>query len=163
MMARWIRLGALNAIEFETLTTRLAAAQASHSAPVLAWGEDDMQYCFALIVPRRIAPGKSTRWSAWGLAPPVAAYRQFDVPAYFEQEGIWLHGRCIGDARVQSVGDCVLVGSVLLAHFPGKCAVTPSVVIEDALRGRLEAQHGWQFDNSWPTAPEKVELAALAP
>jgi len=162
MMARWIRMGALNAIDFETLTTRLALAQNAHAAPVLAWGEDDMQYCFALIVPRRLAPGKSARWSAWGLAPALATYRQFDVRAYFEQEGIWLQGRCIGDARVQEIGECVLVGSVFLAHFPGKCAAAPPVAIEEAFRLRLEAQHGWQFDNSWPTEPEKVELA-LAP
>lgn len=157
MMARWIRLGALNAIEFETLTTRLAAAQGRQSAPLLAWGEDDMQYCFALMVPRKLAPGRSTRWSAWGLAPAIATYRQFDVPAYFDQEGIWLHGRCIGEARVQLVGECVLVGSVFLARFPGKCVVTPSAAIEDAFRARLEAQHGWQFDNSWPTAHERRE------
>jgi hypothetical protein len=163
MVARWIRLGALNAIEFETLTTHLALAQASRSAPVLAWGEDDMQYCFALIAPRRLAPGKCARWSAWGLAPAVATYRQFDVPAYFEQEGVWLHGRCIGEARVQSLGECVLVGSVFLARFPGKCVATPSAAIEEAFRARLEAQHGWQFDNSWPSAHERPESAAVAP
>jgi hypothetical protein len=161
MVARWIRLGELNAIEFETLTTRLAAAQAAQSAPVLAWGEDDMQYCFALILPRRLAPGRSSRWSAWGLAPAIATYRQFDVPAYFDQEGIWLHGRCIGEVRVQSVGECALVGSVFLARFPGKCVVTPPGAIEHAFRVRLEAQHGWQFDNSWPAPHERVEYSIV--
>ena len=155
MNARWIRLGALNAIEFETASTHLAQAQATHAAPVLAWGEDDMQYCFALITPRRLAPGRSMRWSAWGLASAVATYRQFGVAAYFEQEGIWLQGRCIGEARVQEIGECALVGSTFLASFPAKCLVTPSALIEDAFRARLEAQHGWQFDHSWPSAHER--------
>jgi len=157
MNARWIRLGALNPIEFETVTTRLARAQGPHSLPVLAWGEDEMSYGFALVTPRRLAPGRSARWSAWGLAAAVATYRQFGVAAYFEQEGIWLHGRCIGEARVQEIGECVLVGATFLASFPGKCVVTPSAVIEDAFRVRLEAQHGWQFDHSWPSALERPE------
>jgi len=31
----------------------------------------------------------------------------------------------------------------------------PSRDLEDAFRVRLEAQHGWQFDHSWPTEPER--------
>jgi len=157
MMARWIRLGFLNPIEFETATTHLALAQGPASQPVLAWVEDEMHYGFALITPRRLAPGRNTRWSAWGLAAAVATYRQFGVPAYFEQEGLWLHGRCIAEARVQTVGECVLIASTFLARFPAKCVATPSALIEDAFRARLEAQHGWQFDHSWPSAQERVE------
>lgn len=159
MKARWIRLGVLNPIEFETATTHLALAQSSGSQPVLAWCEDEMNYAFALIVPRRLAPGRSARWSAWGLAAAVATYRQFGVPAYFEQEGLWLHGRCIGEARVQAIGECVLIASTFIASFPGKCVVTPSALIEEAFRARLEAQHGWQFDHSWPGAHERLEQA----
>ena len=161
MMARWIRLGVLNPIEFETATAHLAQAQGRDSQPVLAWGEDEMNFAFALIAPRRLAPGRSTRWSAWGLAAAVATYRQFDVPAYFEQEGLWLHGRCIGEARVQAIGECVLVASTFLARFPDKCVATPSTLVEEAFRGRLEAQHGWQFDHSWPAPHERVEHATV--
>jgi hypothetical protein len=157
MKARWIRIGRVNPIEFETLTTHLALAQGSESQPVLAWGEDEMHYHFALIAPRRLAPGRSSRWGAWGLAPAVAAYRQFGVGAYFEQEGIWLHGRCIGEARVQAIGACALIAATFLATFPANCIITPSALIEDALRRRLEAQHGWQFDHSWPSALERLE------
>jgi hypothetical protein len=32
----------------------------------------------------------------------------------------------------------------------------PSRDLEEAFRIRLEAQHGWQFDHSWPTAPERA-------
>ena len=161
MMARWIRLGRSNPIEFETLTTHLALAQGPDSQPVLAWGEDEMHYHFALITPRRLAPGRASRWSAWGLAPAVATYRQFGVAAYFEQEGIWLQGRCIGEARVQEIGACTLVASTFLATFPAKCVVTPSPLIEDAFRRRLEAQHGWQFDHSWPSALERMEQTVV--
>jgi hypothetical protein len=161
MMARWIRLGVLNPIEFETATAYLALAQARDSQPMLAWGEDEMNFAFALIAPRRLAPGRSARWSAWGLAAAVAAYRQFGVPAYFEQEGLWLHGRCIGDARVEVIGECVLVASTFLASFPEKCVATPSGLIEEAFRARLEAQHGWQFDHSWPAPHERVEYSVV--
>jgi hypothetical protein len=157
MMARWIRLGVLGPIEFETATTHLALAQDPRSQPVLAWGEDEMSFAFALITPRRLAPGRTARWSAWGLASAVATYRQFGVPAYFEQEGLWLHGRCIGEARVQAIGECALIASTFLARFPDKCVVTPSALVEEAFRARLEAQHGWQFDHSWPTAQERRE------
>jgi hypothetical protein len=41
-------------------------------------------------------------------------------------------------------------------RFPGSCVATPSVELAHAFRLRLEAQHGWQFDHSWPSAPESV-------
>jgi hypothetical protein len=39
-------------------------------------------------------------------------------------------------------------------RFPGSCVATPSFELEQAFRLRLEAQHGWQFDHSWPTELE---------
>src|SRR5258706_4341920 len=160
MNARWIRLGALNPIEFETVTTRLARAQGPHSLRVLAWGEDEMSYGCALVTPRRLAPGRSARWSAWGLAAAVATYRQFGVAAYFEQEGIWLHGRCIGEARVQEIGECVLVGPPFLASFPGKCVVPPSAGNEDGFPGRLEASARWHVDPPWPERAQRAPASA---
>ena len=35
----------------------------------------------------------------------------------------------------------------------------PSLELEQAFRLRLEAQHGWQFEHSWPTRPETVDCA----
>jgi hypothetical protein len=120
MMARWIRLGACEPHEFEELYSRLAAAQAKSAAPALLWTQAQTQYLFALIAPRRLAPGRVSRWISWALAPAVATYRQFGLAAYLQDEAMWLHGRRIAASSV-----------------------------------RLEAQHGWQFDHSWPTEPER--------
>lgn len=161
MMARWIRLGHVGPDEFQALYARLAAAQAKRAPPVLAWAEARTHYLFALVAPRKFAPGRRARWLAWGLAPAVATYRQFGLPAYLEREGIWLHGQRIAEATVQVIGECAVIASSFLARFPAKCTATPSSEFELAFRLRLEAQHGWQFDHSWPTAPERLE-AALA-
>ena len=96
---------------------------------------------------------------AWGLAPAVATYRQFGLAAYLEGEGICLHGERIAAASVREVRECVMITSSFLARFPGAPGPIPSPTLEDAFRGRLEAQHGWQFDHSWPTAPERVDYA----
>jgi hypothetical protein len=48
-----------------------------------------------------------------------------------------------------------VVGSSFVKQFPQKCVATPSSMLEQAFRLRLEAQHGWQFDHSWPTEPER--------
>ena len=159
MMARWIRLGAVEPSEFRAGYARLAAAQPRSAPPVLAWGEAETQYLFALIAPRKFAPGRSARWPAWGLAPAIATYRQFGVPAYLEGQGIWLHGQRIAEASVQAIGECAVIAASFLARFPAKCIATPSSEFEHAFRLRLEAQHGWQFDHSWPSAPEKLEHA----
>ena len=41
------------------------------------------------------------------------------------------------------------------------CAVAPRE-LEQAFRLRLEAQHGWQFDTSWPTESETLHYALAA-
>ena len=41
-----------------------------------------------------------------------------------------------------------------LKFAPGSCVATPSRELEHAFRLRLEAQHGWEFDHSWLSAPE---------
>lgn len=158
-MARWIRLGAIEPLEFEAACASLARAQARSSAPILLWGERSSQYLFALVAPRKFVPGRSSRWIAWGLAAAVATYRQFGVPAYFDADGLWLHGRRIAEASVAALGECVVIASSFLARFPAKCVVTPSVLLEQAFRLRLEAQHGWQFDHSWPQAAESLTYA----
>jgi hypothetical protein len=162
MMARWIRVGAVEPDEFESLTARLAAVQAKSAAPALLWAQAPTQYLFALMAPRRLAPGRVSRWLAWALAPVIATYRQYGLAAYLEDESIWLHGRKIAAARVGAIGECAVVASSFLLQFPAKCVPVPSRDLEDAFRLRLEAQHGWQFDHSWPTFTEKrASLAAL--
>ena len=155
MMARWIRLGAVQAQDFEPLYTRLAEVQPASAAPVLLWAQCESEYLFALAAPRRLAPGRVARWVSWALAPAIATYRQFGLAAYLEDESIWLHGRRIAGSRVRAIGECAVVASSFLVQFPAQCVAMPSRDLEDAFRIRLEAQHGWQFDHSWPTAPER--------
>lgn len=159
MRARWIRFGNVEQHEFDSACARLAVAQRKGSAPILAWAQAEAQYLFAAVVPRKHAPGRMSRWLSWALAPAVATYRQFGLPAYLEGQGIWLHGQRIAEARVREVRECALVASSFLLRFPEACVVTPSRELEEAFRLRLEAQHGWQFDHSWPSAPERVNYA----
>ena len=158
MKARWIRLGAIGQPEFDAAYASIAAVQSRSAAPVLLWAEEAARYPFALIAPLKFAPGRTSRWLSWGLAAAVATYRQFGVPAYLNDE-LFLHGRDIAQSRVVTLGECAVIASSFLMRFPGSCVATPSVELEHAFRLRLEAQHGWQFDYSWPTEPETVKYA----
>jgi hypothetical protein len=153
MKARWIRLGALGQQEFDATYASIAAAQPRSAAPVLLWAEEAARYPFALVAPLKYAPGRVGRWRAWGLAAAVATYRQFGVPAYLDEE-LFLHGRDIAQSRALALGECAVIASSFLMRFPGSCVATPSAELENAFRLRLEAQHGWQFDHSWPTEHE---------
>lgn len=163
MKARWIRLGAVAQQEFDAAYAAIAGAQSRDAAPVLLWAalgtaplsDDAARYAFALIAPLKFAPGRSQRWLSWGLAAVVATYRQFGVPAYLDGE-LFLHGRDIARSRAAALGECAVIASSFLMRFPGSCVATPSFELEQAFRLRLEAQHGWQFDHSWPTQPECI-------
>jgi hypothetical protein len=158
MKARWIRLGELAQRQFDAACAAIAAAQPQSAPPILLWSEEAARYPFAMIASRKHAPGREKRWLSWGLASAVATYRQFGVPAYLDED-LCLHGRDIAQTRVLTCGDCAVVASSFLMRFPGSCVPTPSFELEDAFRLRLEAQHGWQFDHSWPAAHERVVLA----
>ncbi len=160
MMARWMRRRFSGELEFEEAAVRLAVAQPRQASPIVLWGEAETEYRFALLAPARLAPGKRARWAAWGLAPAVAAYRQFGLAAYLDEADIWLHGRRISRSLVEAIGECALVASALLMHFPSKCVATPSAAFEQAFRLRLEAQHGWTFEHSWPSERERLAAAA---
>jgi hypothetical protein len=158
MNARWIRLGSMCMADFEAACEQLARPQAPRARPIVAWAQAQDAYLFAVIAPRRVAPGRPTRWLSWGLAPAVATYRQFGVPAYFhgDGDGIALHGRRIAAATLREIGECVVIGASFLARFPAACLATPSSELEQAFRLRLEAQHGWQFDTCWPSERERA-------
>ena len=143
--------------DFRDAVWRLANAQRERAHPALLWAQSESEYLFALVAPRRLAPGRSTRWLSWGLAAAIATYRQFGLGAYLDAEAIWLHGRKIADGAVETVRHCVVVSSSFLVQFPSQCVPTPSRELEDAFRVRLEAQHGWQFDHSWPTETESAK------
>lgn len=159
MMARWIRMGSVDALDFDEACGRVALAQSSVASPIVLWGEGEDSYPFALIAPLRLAPGNRLRWASWGLAPAVAAYRQFGLPAYLNDNELCLHGRRIADSVAEAIGGCLVVASSFLAQFPAKCVPTPTAALEQAYRLRLEAQHGWQFEHSWPTRPETLDCA----
>jgi hypothetical protein len=159
MMARWIRAGQVGPIDFDEACGRLALAQPRDACPIVLWGEGEAQHPFALIAPSRLAPGNRLRWAAWGLAPAAAAYRQFGVPAYLNDNELWLHGQPIAQSLAEMIGGCVVVASSFLARFPRSCVSTPPGALEQAYRLRLEAQHGWQFEHSWPTRPEALRCA----
>lgn len=158
MMARWMRLGAVERAVFDAAVAALALAQARAAPPILLWSEEAAYYPFALIAPLKFAPGRRARWFSWGLASAVATYRQFGVPAYLDDE-LRLHGRNIAHSSVLEVGECAVVVSSFLMRFPGNCIATPSFELEQAFRLRLEAQHGWQFEHSWPNASEAARHA----
>ena len=155
MKARWIRLGSIGQAEFDTASAAIAAAQPRSAAPVLLWADEAARYPFALVAPLKYAPGLARRWLAWGLAAAEATYRQFGVPAYLAEE-LCLHGRAIARSRALALGECAVVASSFLMRFPESCVATPSLELEHAFRLRLEAQHGWEFDHSWPSAPECI-------
>jgi hypothetical protein len=161
MSARWIRLGALSQSEFDSAYASLAEVQAKSAPPIVLWGEEAARYLFALIAPLKYVPGRRDRWLSWGLASAVATYRQFGVPAYLDGE-IYLHGRDIAKSRVAAAGECGVIASSFLMRFPGNCVATPSFELEQAFRLRLEAQHGWTFDFSWPDARESQSMSAVA-
>ena len=161
MLSRWIRFGPAAQREFDAAYTALAHLQPANAAPILLWSEEAARYPFALIAPRRLAPGREARWLSWGLAAAVATYRQFDVPAYLDGE-IYLHGRDIAQSRVSVLGECVVIASSFLMRFPGRCVATPSFELEHAFRLRLEAQHGWSFEFSWPSPRENQLISARA-
>ena len=168
MMARWIRwngggIGAPGAnapAPFEEACRSLALAQRRQASPIVVWGEGAAEYPFALVSPLRLAPGRRPRWRSWGLAPAVATYRQFGVAAYLDEGDIWLHGRRIARSAVEVIGECMVLASSFLMQFPQKCVATPSAALEQAFRLRLEAQHGWQFEHSWPSEAEIPNYAA---
>jgi hypothetical protein len=147
--------------EFDAACAAVAAAQPRSARPVLLWGEEAARYPFALIAPLKYAPGRVQRWLAWGLAAAIATYRQFGVPAYLDDELV-LHGRGIAQSRAAAIGECAVVASSFLMRFPGRCVATPSLELEHAFRLRLQAQHGWEFDHSWPNELESTPRASRA-
>ncbi len=154
----------------------------------LVWVEE-FQCVFVLIAPRRFAPGRPARWFPWALSPAIATYRAFGLPAYLNEQDIWLQGRKIGGSGAATIGECAVIASSFLLRFPverfASSVASPSSEfrswlreglalamtewadhgalpaerdLEEAFRSRLEAQHGWQFEHSWPTAAELVAI-----
>jgi hypothetical protein len=173
--ARWIRSAPVGPYDLHAACAGLALAQGIRAAPVVFWARtsapvlgdpcaiEEDRYAFALVVPLRLAPGRRSRWRAWALAPALAAYRYFGVHAYFDDNAIFLNGRRIAACGAQEIGACALIVSSFLPRPPGALAEWGERDLEEAFRTRVETQHGWQFENSWPSDAERASIAdALA-
>lgn len=131
----------------------LAGAQRETDPPIAVWVEGSQRHDFALIVPRRFAPGRPSRWAAWALAPAIALCRQFGVPAYYEAGALWLHGAPAADCRTEAVGECLVAAAWMNIPFPVEQHV------EACFRLRVEAQYDWCFETSWPNPVESNAIA----
>ena len=147
--------------------------------------EDKREFLFAVVVPAHLAPGCAARRVSWALSPAIAAYRDFGLRAYLNGANICLHGRRIGGGHAETIGECVVIASSLdgaasvpetavsapefrtwlreglglaITQWGGKGDAPPERVLEAALRVRIEAQHGWQFESAWPTAREQAAI-----
>jgi hypothetical protein len=173
--ARWIRSAPVGPYDLHAACIGLALALGARAAPVVFWARvnapvlgdpcdiEEHHFAFALVVPLRLAPGRRSRWRAWALAPALAAYRHFGVRAYLDDDAICLNGRRIAACGAQTIGGCAVVASSFLPRLPGPLADWVERDLESALRTRIEAQHGWEFENSWPSETERLAIAdALA-
>ena len=143
----------------------------ARAAPIVFWGQvsapvlgepcdiEEHHFAFALIAPLRLAPGRRSRWRAWALAPAVAAYRKFGVHAYLDDVAICLNGRRIAACGAQTIGACAVVVASFLPRRPDTLAQWGERDLEGIFRSRIEAQHGWQFENSWPSKTERLAIA----
>jgi len=149
----------------------LAICQPRRAAPIVLWGRasaaiagellnaEEGHFTFVLIAPLGLAPGRASRWRAWGLAPALATYRQFGVRAYLDEDVLCLNGHRIGESGALALGGCALVAGSFLPRLPMALDGWVERDLEGAFRGRIEAQHGWEFENSWPSAAERAAIA----
>jgi hypothetical protein len=153
--ARWIRLHPPGIRAMHCACAGFARAQAEHSPPAALWARcSDDRLLLAVVAPLKFLPGRNTRWRAWLLAPLVATYRQCGLSAYTDAERICLSGRPISSVEASAVGAC----AVVVADFAAW-----GTTFMESMRPRIEAQHGWQFDHSWPSRAEQRAIdAALA-
>lgn len=152
--ARWLRLApvAEDAGRW-AIYAALAASQRETDPPLVAWVQGSRRHDYALVVPRRFAPGKASRWAAWALSPAVALCRQFGVQAYLEDGLLYLQGAPYAECRVEAVGECLVAASHMAVPFPVERHV------EDQFRLRIEAQYDWSFETAWPNPLEANAIA----
>ena len=173
--ARWIRSGPAGQYDLHAACGGLALARCAPRLPIVLWARasaivigdvfriEEGHFAFALIVPVSLAPGRRSRWRAWGLAPALSAYRHFGMRAYLDDDAIWLNGRRIGESSARTIGDCAVMASSFLPRPTGSRVDWPERDLESVFRARIEAQHAWEFENSWPSDCERGAIAdALA-
>jgi hypothetical protein len=168
--ARWMRLGPVGPQALLASCAGIAAEGVHGAAPVVLWAQatapvvydlmclEEHHYAYAFIVPLRLAPGRRSRWRAWGLAPALAAYRHFGLHAYIDGDALCMDGRRIGESGARQVGGCAVIASSFLPQAPRAPSRWTARDLEDVFRGRIEAQYGWEFDNAWPSADEQAAI-----
>jgi len=150
LAARWIRLHPASLPAMRSACAAFARVQPPEASPAALWaGVEGGRHAFAIVAPLKYLPGRQTRWRSWALAPLVATYRQRGLSAYFDADRICLSGQPITGVSAEEVGACALV----VADFTAW-----GTEFMDALRLRVEAQHGWQFDSAWPTEAERSAI-----
>jgi len=151
LTARWIRLDTQGDAALRAAGAAFALAQSPRAAPAVLWAQaEEGRIACALVAPLKFAPGRARRWPAWALAPLIASYRLFGLRAYLEVDAICLSGDRIAASEARTVGACAVVVSRFLPV---------ERVFMEVLRGRIEAQLGWQFDNSWPSDRERAAIS----
>lgn len=162
--ARWIRIDQDCPVARRIAVAGFARAQGPGAAPALCWAREGAEaYAYALVVPLKFVPGRPWRWCAWALAPSIATYRQFGERAYLDGDDLCLGGRRIAASQAAALGACAVISSSFLARLPCGSADWTERNVAEAFRARIEAQHGWQFDHSWPTQAERAAIdGALA-
>jgi hypothetical protein len=145
--------------------------------------DTEAPFGFAFIVPVHLAPGKTERWAAWALSPALATYRQFGMRAYLSGTDICMHGARVASGRAERVDGCAVIAASLgafsrdatttgraaefrawlreglgLAHTQWDHEALPERAFEAALRERIQAQHEWEFENSWPDPSEQQAI-----
>jgi len=159
--ARWIRSAPSGGEEMRAGWRAFARAQDCRAAPAVLWArEPDAGFAFGLVVPLKFLPGRAWRWREWALAPAIATYRLFGERAYLDGGALCLGGAPLAGCEIATFEHCVLFGSGFLPQLSRPQTGWNERGLEAAFRGRLEAQHGWQFDNGWPTAAERAAIAA---
>jgi hypothetical protein len=146
------------------------------------------RYAFAVMAPAQCVPGRATRWTSWALTPAVAALRDLGLRAYLDGSTICIRGRRLATGQAERVADSVVIttglelegqGGILSATPPGvpefrawlreglglaatqwdpATDIPTERAFETELRVRIEAQHGWQFENAWPDAREQAAI-----
>src|SRR5579871_6841405 len=124
--ARWVRLGPVGPQALLASCAGMAAVRAPGAAPVVLWAQatalvvsdlvrvEEHHYAYAFIVPLRLAPGRRSRWRAWGLTPALATYRHFDLHAYLDGDAMYLDGRRIGECGARETGGCAVIAASFL-------------------------------------------------
>lgn len=123
---------------------------------------DEFQYCYVLIVPRHYAPPRPQQWFEWGLAPAVDVYDYFGLPVCQQAQDLWLSGRKIGGSGAATIGECAVLASSFLLHFPRETFAASVACPSEGFRTWLgealgEAMTDWR---SHQTPPHPDDLAA---